>query len=86
MVGCGAGHAGVVLAAAVAGGEVDAMTKPPRCGNCRYWVPYPGSEQGGSCHRNPPDWENSWPPTFSHQWCGEHQPIRDEPHWLEREP
>ena len=67
-----------------------------RCETCRYWAlaGHPNDiPKRGCCHRYPrvvvateDRWDFRFTPMFSNDWCGEHKPREDKPHWLEREP
>ena len=52
-----------------------------KCDECKFWcpphVPEDDREQfAGECHKNPPYSQHhyKYPPTYSDDWCGEHQP------------
>ena len=53
------------------------------CESCPYWQrPYRFAEDQdtGTCHRNAPREDGTWPPTQAGMgWCGEHPSMRNAP-------
>lgn len=53
------------------------------CATCRFWRSYDSAN--GQCHRYAPkpellntEWKGYWPDTYDHDWCGEHEPKREQ--------